>query len=147
MKPSKASSPAAYFQVIHTVRLRPRSIIGLPSALVGWLLVKLVRNTLGAHSARVAACTPALGMMLSTPESRATRWMPICTPECTVPISTSTLSRCTSFCAFSTPLEGSDSSSTFTHSISRPPSLPPFSAMAMRTPFSMATPSCAKVPV
>ena len=119
----------------------------LPNARVGCELLKLVRNTFGAHRPRVAAWTPALGIRLRTPVSRATFWMPICTPECTVPTMTSTLSRCTSLLAFSIPLDGSDSSSTLKYSISRPPSLPPCSLMAMRKPFSIATPSWAKVPV
>src|SRR5512133_4188981 len=60
-KPSNASSPAAYLCVIQTALRTPLSYIGLPSASVGCELVKEVRNTFGAHSARVAACTPALG--------------------------------------------------------------------------------------
>src|SRR6185369_83677 len=59
LKPSKASSPAAYLCVIQTARLTPLSHIGLPSAIVGCEFVNEVRNTLGAHRARVAACTPA----------------------------------------------------------------------------------------
>ena len=56
LKPSNASSPAAYLWVIHTALRTPRSNIGLPSASVGCELVNEVRNTLGAHSGRVAAC-------------------------------------------------------------------------------------------
>ena len=42
--------------------------MALPSARVGWELLNEVRNTLGAHWARVAMCTPALGIRLSTPD-------------------------------------------------------------------------------
>ena len=98
---------------------------------------------LGAHSAPVAASAPALGMMCSTPVSRAILTMPISTPECTVPTSTSTLSRVTSLLALSVALAGSDSSSTVKYSSSRPPSLPPDSATASLKPLVMATPSWA----
>ena len=54
-------------------------------------MVKEVRNTFLAHRSRVTATLPALGTMVSVPLSDTTLWMPICTPECTVPISTSTL--------------------------------------------------------
>ena len=73
--------------------------------------------------------------------------MPIATPECTVPMMTSTLSRCISLLAFSGALAGFDSSLTTMYSISRPPSLPPRSSTASLKPLVMATPSAAKVPV
>ncbi|KAG1166320.1 hypothetical protein G6F35_018259 [Rhizopus arrhizus] len=67
----------------------------------------------------------------------------IATPECTVPISTSTWSRLIRRLAFSAALAGLDSSSTLKYSISRPPSLPPCSATYSLKPFSMAVPSAA----
>ena len=59
--------------------------------------------------------------------SFATLAIAIATPECTVPTSTSTLSRLISLLTLSVALAGSDSSSTLKYSISRPPSLPPCS--------------------
>jgi hypothetical protein len=59
-------------------------------------------------------------MIRSVPLSRATLTIAITTPECTVPSSTSTLSRCTSLFALSVALDGSDSSSTVKYSIARP---------------------------
>jgi hypothetical protein len=44
----------------------------------------------GAHSSRVAATLPAFGMISGTSRSRAACTSAITTPECTVPISTST---------------------------------------------------------
>ncbi|KAG1306182.1 hypothetical protein G6F62_015452 [Rhizopus arrhizus] len=67
----------------------------------------------------------------------------IATPECTVPISTSTWSRLIRRLSFSAALAGLDSSSTLKYSISRPPSLPPCSATYSLKPFSMAVPSAA----
>src|SRR5581483_3613758 len=102
---------------------------------------------LGAHKGPVAAPTPAFGMMCSVPDSLVTRIIAAATPECTVPSTTSTLSRVTRRLTLSVAFAGSDSSSTLKNSTSRPPSLPPLSASAMRKPFSIATPSGAKVPV
>ena len=59
-----------------------------------------MRNTFLAHSSRVTATLPALGTIVSVPLSDTTLWMPICTPEWTVPISTSTWSRLTRRSAF-----------------------------------------------
>jgi hypothetical protein len=106
-----------------------------------------VRKMLGAQSAPVTSPAPALGLIHSVPDSRSTLAMPIATPVCTVPMTTSTLSRCTSLLAFSGALAGLDSSSTTKYSISRPPSLPPRSATASLMPLVMAMPSGAKVPV
>ena len=83
----------------------------------------------GAHIGPVTASAPALGTISSVPVSLATLAIAIATPECTVPTSTSTLSRLISLLTLSVALDGSDSSSTLTNSISRPPSLPPCSAM------------------
>ena len=47
----------------------------------------------GAHSNPVASLAPALGMINSVPLSRATFTIAVATPECTVPITTSTFSR------------------------------------------------------
>ena len=101
----------------------------------------------GAHNGPVATPTPALGMRCSVPDSRVTRIIAAATPECTVPITTSTLSRVTRRLTLSVALDGSDSSSTLKNSISRPPNLPPASCRASRKPFSIATPSGANVPV
>ncbi len=79
--------------------------------------------------------------------SRATFDIASATPECTVPTSTSTWSRLMSLFALSGALAGSDSSSTVKYSISRPPSLPPFSSIASLKPFVIAVPSAANVPV
>ena len=61
----------------------------------------------GAHAARVAASAPALGMIISLPVSRAILTIAICTPECTVPTTTSTLSRSTSLFMLSVAFDGS----------------------------------------
>ena len=81
-----------------------------------------------AHIGPVTASAPALGTISIVPLSRATLAIAIATPECTLPTSTSTLSRLISLLVLSVALDGSDSSSTLNHSISRPPSLPPCSA-------------------
>ncbi len=83
---------------------------------------------LGAHMGPVTASAPALGTIIRVPLSLATLAIAIATPECTLPTSTSTLSRLISLLTLSVALEGSDSSSTLTNSISRPLSLPPCSA-------------------
>ena len=127
----------------HTARRALRSIMAWPSATVGCPMVNEVRNTLGRQALRVTACTPALGMMLSVPLSATTFWIAICTPECTVPTITSTLSCATRRRALASAFFGSDSSSSLIHSTSRPARRPPFSATAMRMPFSMASPSLA----
>ncbi len=77
----------------------------------------------GAHWPPVAALAPALGMISKVPLSRATLTIAMTTPECTVPISTSTLSRCTSLLALSVALDGSDSSSTVKYSMRAPAEL------------------------
>ena len=82
---------------------------------------------LGAHMGPVTACAPAFGTTSSVPVSLATLAIAIATPEWTVPTTTSTLSRLMSLLTLSAALDGSDSSSTFTYSISRPPNLPPCS--------------------
>ncbi len=82
-------------------------------------------------------------MISSVPLSRATLTIAITTPECTVPISTSTLSRWTSLFALSVAFDGSDSSSTVKYSIARPPSVPPFSSAARLKPCVIAVPSAA----
>ena len=108
--------------------------------------MKEVRNTFLTHRSRVTATLPALGTMVSVPLSDTTLWMPICTPECTVPISTSTPSRLTRRSAFCGAFSGLDSSSSLTIWISRPPSLPPFSAISSSMAKVMFSPSLAKVP-
>jgi hypothetical protein len=146
LKPSIISSPAAYFQVMKTAVLWPLALSTLPRACVVCQLEKEVRKKLGAQAAPVMAPAPPLGLIQSVPDSFSTLAMPITTPECTVPITTSTLSRWTSLLTFSGALAGLDSSSTVTYSISRPPSLPPRSSTASLKPLVMATPSWAKVP-
>jgi hypothetical protein len=86
---------------------------------------------------------PALGTIIRVLVSRATLAMASATPEWTVPTSTSTLSRETSFLAFSVALAGLDSSSTVKYSTSRPPSLPPFSSTNCLKPLVIALPSAA----
>ena len=80
-----------------------------------------------AHIGPVTASAPALGTISRVFESRATLAIAIATPECTVPTTTSTLSRLISLLTLSVALAGSDSSSTTKYSISRPPNLPPCS--------------------
>ena len=98
---------------------------------------------LGAHIAPVTASAPALGTISRVPVSLATLAMAIATPECTVPISTSTWSRLTSLLTLSVALLGSLSSSTLKNATSRPAILPPVSAICSRKPFSIALPSAA----
>ena len=86
-----------------------------------------MRKMFGAHIGPVMSSAPAFGMISSVLLSRATFAIASATPECTVPISTSTLSRLISLLALSGAFAGSDSSSTVKYSISRPPSLPPCS--------------------
>ena len=81
----------------------------------------------GAHIGPVTARAPAFGITSSVLVSLATFAIAITTPECTVPTTTSTLSRLISLLMLSTAFDGSDSSSTLKYSISRPPSLPPCS--------------------
>jgi hypothetical protein len=80
-----------------------------------------------AHMGPVTATAPAFGMMRSVSLSLATLAIAMATPECTVPTSTSTLSRLMSLFTLSVAFAGSLSSSTFTYSISRPPMRPPCS--------------------
>ena len=80
-----------------------------------------------AHIGPVTATAPAFGMMSSVPLSFAAFAIAIATPECTVPTSTSTLSRLMSLFTLSTALAGSLSSSTLKNSTSRPPMRPPCS--------------------
>jgi len=143
LKPPTDSSPAAYCQVRVTARFSPRSATTLPIGKAGCQFENEVRKILGAHSAPVAAPTPALGMISIVPVSRATLTIAISTPECTVPIRKSTFSRLTSLLAFSGAFEGSDSSSRIENSTSRPPSLPLASAIASFSPSVIASPSCA----
>ena len=147
LKPRTDSSPAAYFQVSVTAVLIFLSAATLPIAKPGCQFENDERKMLGAHSGPVIASAPALGTISSVLLSLATLAIAIATPECTVPIITSTLSRLTSLLALSEALAGSDSSSTFTNSTVLPASLPPCSSMYWRKPFSMAVPSAAKVPV
>ena len=100
-----------------------------------------------AHMGPVTASDPALGTMSTVPLSLAARAMAMATPLCTVPTSTSTLSRLISLLTLSVALAGSLSSSTLKNSTSRPPSLPPCSSTYSLKPFSMATPSAVKVPL
>ena len=60
------------------------------------------------------ASAPAFGIIRVVPVSLATLAIAIATPEWTVPIMTSTLSRLMSLLTLSVALEGSDSSSTLT---------------------------------
>jgi hypothetical protein len=69
-------------------------------------LLKLLRKMLGAHMRPVTASAPALGTISSVPLSLATLAMAMATPECTVPTSTSTLSRLTSLLTLSVALAG-----------------------------------------
>ena len=62
-----------------------------------------MRNTFLAHRLRVTATAPAFGTMQSVPDSVTALWIAICTPEWTVPISTSTLSRLIRRSAFCRP--------------------------------------------
>ena len=101
----------------------------------------------GPHIGPVTASAPALGTIRIVLLSLAARAIAMATPECTVPTITSTLSRLIRRFTLSVALAGSDSSSTLKYSISRPASLPPCSPTYMRKPFSMATPSAAKVPL
>ena len=61
----------------------------------------------GAHIGPVTASAPALGTISSVPVSFATLAIAIATPECTVPTSTSTLSRLISLLTLSVALAGS----------------------------------------
>ena len=81
----------------------------------------------GAHIGPVIASAPAFGMISSVLLSFAALAIASATPECTVPTSTSTLSRLISLLTLSVAFDGSDSSSTLKYWISRPPSLPPCS--------------------
>ena len=99
------------------------------------------------HIGPVIASAPPFGTISSVLLSFAALAIAVATPECTVPTSTSTLSRLISLFTLSVAFDGSDSSSTFTYSISRPPSLPPCSSTYRRKPFSIASPSAAYVPV
>ena len=147
MKPPTDSSPAAYFHVSVTAVFFFCSAITLPIAMPICELEKDVRNTFAAQSGPVISSAPALGMISRVLLSRATLDIARATPECTVPTSTSTWSRLMSLFALSGALAGSDSSSTVKYSISRPPSLPPFSSIASLKPLVMAVPSAANVPV
>ena len=147
LKPPVDSSPAAYFHVSVTAVLRPFSAATLPIARPGCEFENDVRKMFGAHIGPVIASAPAFGIMRSALLSRAAFAIASATPECTVPISTSTLSRLISLFTLSGALAGSDSSSTATYSISRPPNLPPDSLIASLKPLVIAVPSAAYVPV
>ena len=82
---------------------------------------------LAPHIGPVIASAPAFGMTSSVLLSLAALAIASATPECTVPTSTSTLSRLISLLTLSVAFDGSDSSSTLKYWISRPPSLPPCS--------------------
>ena len=97
----------------------------------------------GAHIGPVTASAPAFGTIEQRVVSFAALAIAIATPECTVPTTTSTLSRLISLPTLSVAFAGSDSSSTLKYSISRPPSLPPFSCTYSLKPFSIALPSAA----
>ncbi len=79
----------------------------------------------GAQSPRVMMSAPAFGTSVGRPASRAIFAMAMATPECTVPMSTSTFSERTSLFVSSVAFVGSDSSSILTKSILRPASVPP----------------------
>lgn len=106
-------------------------------------LEKEVRKTFGAQSVPVTACAPALVTSVSVFSWRTICIIAIATPEWTGPVRTSTFSPITSFCVLAGALAGSDSSSTVTHSISRPPSLSPCSFAASFIASVMLLPSAA----
>ena len=109
-----------------TTFLMPSAAIACPVASPTWVLVKEVRKMFLAHRLRVSWVAPAFGMMVGMPSSRAILLMASATPECTVPMSTSAFSPCTSLVASAVAFGGSDSSSTLTKLIARPASEPPF---------------------
>src|ERR1043166_2085532 len=88
----------------------PASYITLPIGKHGCQLVKDVRQMFGAHIARVTSLAPAFGTTSIVLVSFATFAIAIATPECTVPTTTSTLSRPTRRFMLSVPFAGSDSS-------------------------------------
>src|SRR5574340_996149 len=102
LKPFTDSSPAAYFQVSVTAVPSLRSAIILPVPYPGCQLVNEVRKMFGAHKEPVMSSAPAFGTISVVPVWRATLAIASATPECTVPTTTSTLSRRTSRFMFST---------------------------------------------
>ena len=105
----------------------PLSAATLPIANAGCQFENELRTIFAPHIGPVIASAPALGMMSSVFESFAAFAIASATPECTVPTSTSTLSRLISLPTLSVALDGSDSSSTLKYWTSRPASLPPCS--------------------
>ncbi len=105
-----------------------------------------VRKTLGAQSWPVTACAPALVTMVSVFSWRTICIIAIATPEWTGPVRMSTFSPTTSLFTLAGAFAGSDSSSTATHSISRPASLLSCSRAASFMASVMLLPSAAYVP-
>ena len=97
----------------------------------------------GAQREPVAACAPALVTMVSVFSWRTICSIAMHTPEWTGPVRMSTFSPITSLLVLAGALAGSDSSSTCTHSISRPPSLPERSWAASFIASAMLLPSAA----
>ena len=106
-------------------------------------LEKEVRKTCGAQRVPVTACAPALVTMVSVFSWRTICIIAMATPEWTGPVRTSTFSPTTSLFTLAGALAGSDSSSTATHSISRPPSMPLCSLAASFIASVMLLPSAA----
>src|SRR6202030_1278497 len=104
-----------------------------------------VRKTCGAQSVPVAACAPALVTMVSTFSCRTICIIAIATPEWTGPVRMSTFSPAISLLTFAGAFAGSDSSSTATHSTSRPPNFPPCSCAASVIASVMLLPGAAYV--